>query len=292
VLVHDTEVKPPEGLEAHLAAVKTDMKPRPKNELIKIIGALLVDNYLLKQALETSRPLQKPVIKSAKKLGSFLLGLAIGAAIVASTAKAEDMPIKLTKSNTVIWFGEINDRNAQAVVKGLIALRKTGKEPIYLVFASGGGLYSTSMLFSNVSSGDKNLHSVIIFAASGAAAISQAVGGNAYIVPKGQLMFHEVKTYWGGQGIDMDLAKEVAKDLEDANIKFSEVCNRRMKLPDYPERVKSDWWLNATEAKKLGAAKIQSFRCAKEVRDADIRVPTFGYITGQVSLKNFCDLIW
>lgn len=43
-------------IEHMLAEVKRQMKPKSKNELIRIIGALLLDNYSLKMTIESSKP--------------------------------------------------------------------------------------------------------------------------------------------------------------------------------------------------------------------------------------------
>ncbi len=40
------------AFERHLEEVKTSMNPKSRHELIKIISALLVDNYAMKLALE------------------------------------------------------------------------------------------------------------------------------------------------------------------------------------------------------------------------------------------------
>jgi hypothetical protein len=44
------------ALQTMLAEVKRKLKPESKNELIRIIGALLVDNYSLKMQLQALQP--------------------------------------------------------------------------------------------------------------------------------------------------------------------------------------------------------------------------------------------
>lgn len=50
---------PQAAFERHLNEVKLVMKPKGKNELIKIIGALLVDNHGMKVALAARKPHNK-----------------------------------------------------------------------------------------------------------------------------------------------------------------------------------------------------------------------------------------
>ena len=166
---------------------------------------------------------------------------------------------ELTLKNTVILFGMVNEPNIEAVKYGLRELRKESPtEPLYLVIHSNGGKMFAGLDLANFVSLDKNVHAIVIWAASAAAGISQAVGGQVLITKDGKFLFHEVRYYLQSPLILEDDAKELLEALQKDNKKFAKVCNKRMCLTDYASKVKKDWLFGADEALRLKAADRKS----------------------------------
>lgn len=200
---------------------------------------------------------------------------------------------ELTEKNTLILFGMVNEFSAANVKYGLTTLRKESpKEPIYLVIHSNGGEMLAGLALANLVSMDSNVHAIVIWAASAAAGISQAMGGQVLITKNGKFLFHEVRYMVNSPFILQNDAKRMLEGLEKDNKKFAKVCNKRMCLADYAKRVKDDWIFGASEAIKLKAAdKINDIKCSKEILEANLRVPLFDPISGNPEPVNFCNLL-
>lgn len=197
----------------------------------------------------------------------------------------------LTPQNTIIYFDDIVDSSNLQFIQAYAQHRQLSQtEPIYVVIRSSGGEFEAATQISRIVSTDPNLHAVVIFAASGAAALSQAVGGETYIVTKGQLMFHQVKLL-AALPLSSEEMIKIGKELVPDNAAFAKICNRKMKLADYADRVKEDWWLNSAEAIKLKAAKPSKVKCSPEMIANNLYIPTFDTITGSSTPTNFCNLL-
>ncbi len=160
----------------------------------------------------------------------------------------------LFKSRTILIFGEIKDKTAEAVTAQLLALSFENSDPIRIVISSPGG---------HVESGDV-IHDMIRFVepevkiigtgwvASAAAHIFLgAKRENRYCLPNTRFMMHQP---WGGVGgkvSDIDIeAREILKMRERINREIADETGQPI------ERVRKDtdrnFWLGPEEAKAYG----------------------------------------
>lgn len=201
--------------------------------------------------------------------------------------------IELTLNNTVPLVGPINMFSMAVVSMQLDEVALEPKKEFYLLIHSPGGMVDPVLETAKQAGKLANLHSVVVVAMSGAAAMSQAVGGSRFVVPKGMFLFHKIRQYLDGP-ITADIARGMARDISEVDKPFSKLCSKRMNisLQDYNERTRSDWAFKAEYALAVQAAdSIQTFKCAKDLYDAKIMVPVFDYISGIRGWKNLCDLL-
>jgi ATP-dependent protease ClpP protease subunit len=201
-------------------------------------------------------------------------------------------PIELTEENSFPFIGPVDAFSVDEFAIALASLRAKNSGDIYVLMHSNGGYLEAGLQLIKLMETDKKLHVVVVWAASAAAAMSQNTGGQVFIVPKGKLLFHEVKIQLPISIISESMAKRINLDLQANNAKFSQVCNKRMKLPSYSKRVKDkDWILSAEDAETFRAAKIQQFKCSDKIKSYKITVPTFDFISGVPTDTPICDLL-
>lgn len=160
----------------------------------------------------------------------------------------------LFKSRTILIFGEIKDKVAEAVTAQLLAMAYENDDPIKVIISSPGG---------HVESGDV-IHDMIRFVkpdvkiigtgwvASAAAHIFLgAKKQHRYCLPNTRFMMHQP---WGGVGgkvSDIDIeAREILKMRERINQEIADETGQPI------EKVRKDtdrnFWLSPEEAKAYG----------------------------------------
>lgn len=160
----------------------------------------------------------------------------------------------LFKSRTILIFGEIKDKVAEAVTAQLLALAQENDEPIKVVISSPGG---------HVESGDA-IHDMIRFvkpevkiigtgwvASAGANIFLAAKRENRFCTHNTRFMLHQP---WGGVGgkvSDIDIeAREIIKMRERINQEIAKETGQPI------EKVRKDtdrnFWMSAEEAKAYG----------------------------------------
>ncbi|WP_029011867.1 ATP-dependent Clp protease proteolytic subunit [Niveispirillum irakense] len=160
----------------------------------------------------------------------------------------------LFKARTILLFGEINQKVAQAVVAQLLALAAENDEPIKLVINSPGG---------HVESGD-TIHDMIRFikpkvkvlgtgwvASAGAHIFLGAAKEDRYCLPNTRFMIHQPAGGVGGPATDIAIeAKEIIKMRHRINA----VIARETGQPIERVAVDTDrnFWMSAEEAKEYG----------------------------------------
>lgn len=160
----------------------------------------------------------------------------------------------LFKARTILLFGEINQKVAQAVVAQLLALAAENDDPIKLVINSPGG---------HVESGD-TIHDMIRFikpkvkilgtgwvASAGAHIYLGAAKEDRYCLPNTRFMIHQPAGGVGGPATDIAIeAKEIIKMRHRINAVIARETGQPI------ERVAIDtdrnFWMSAEEAKEYG----------------------------------------
>lgn len=174
-------------------------------------------------------------------------------------AKAPVVPFatvqqNLFKSRTIMLFGEITMKVAEATVAQMLAMSVEGEEPIRLIINSPGG---------HVESGD-TIHDMIRFvkpevqvigtgwvASAGAHIYLSAKKENRFCLPNTRFMIHQPLGGAGGRASDIAIeAKEIIKMRR----RINETIARGTGQPI--ERVEKDtdrnFWMSAEEAKDYG----------------------------------------
>lgn len=174
-------------------------------------------------------------------------------------AKAPAVPFatvqqNLFKSRTIMLFGEITMKVAEATVAQMMAMSVEGDEPIRLIINSPGG---------HVESGD-TIHDMIRFvkpevqvigtgwvASAGAHIYLAARKKNRFCLPNTRFMIHQPLGGAGGRASDIAIeAKEIIKMRR----RINETIARETGQPI--ERVEKDtdrnFWMSAEEAKDYG----------------------------------------
>ncbi len=161
---------------------------------------------------------------------------------------------RLFKSRTVLIYGEINQKLAQAVSERLITLSAESNEEIRVFINSQGG---------HVESGD-TIHDMLRFvkpkvkiigtgwvASAGALIYAALPVENRYSLPNTRYMLHQPSGGVGGQASDISIeAKEIIKMRSRLNQLFATQTGQSM------ERIEKDtdrnFWMGAEEAKAYG----------------------------------------
>ena len=160
----------------------------------------------------------------------------------------------LLKSRTILLFGEITQKVAQATVMQLLALGNDSDEPIRLIINSQGG---------HVESGD-SIHDMVRFVrpkvimvgtgwvASAGCHIFLAVDrADRFCLPNTRFMIHQPAGGAGGRASDIAIqAKEIIKTRE----RIAKVVARETghKLEKVLADMERDYWMSAEEAVGYG----------------------------------------
>ena len=160
----------------------------------------------------------------------------------------------LFKARTVLIFGEINMKLAQAVSAQLLALAVENDDPIKIVINSPGG---------HVEAGD-TIHDMIRFvkpavkilgtgwvASAGAHIFLAGKRDNRFCLPNTRFLIHQPLGGTGGRAMDIAIeAREIIKMRE----RLNKIIARETGQP--LERVARDtdrnYWMSADEAKEYG----------------------------------------
>ncbi len=161
---------------------------------------------------------------------------------------------KMFKARTILIFGEINQKLAQAVSERLITLSAESNDEIKVFINSQGG---------HVEAGD-TIHDMLKFVkpkvkiigtgwvASAGALIYSAVPLNCrYSLPNTRYMLHQPSGGAGGQASDISIeAKEIIRMRGRLNAIFSKQTGQTV------EKIEKDtdrnFWMSAEEAKSYG----------------------------------------
>lgn len=204
--------------------------------------------------------------------------------------------IVLTTANSVLLSTGVDMGSmttAMLDIANLVLLRAGRDYPIYLVLDSPGGSIYAGDNFIQFAKTVKNLHTITIFSASMAAGIAQALPGKRYITEHGQFMFHRASMSMSGQVSDgefesrLAMVKRVIRRMEIAN-----ASRMNISLPVYKQKVKDEWWMDASESVANRAADaVVDILCSSALIKKKIKVKQrtlFGEFT---SVRSACPLI-
>lgn len=194
---------------------------------------------------------------------TLLLSLLLTASTYAET-------LTITPDNAVIINQGISNASVSSAMQSLIELdaKRTDKnQKIYIVLNSPGGSIVAGNKFINFANTFENIHTVCMFCASMAHAISQAITGERIATTDNIMMAHRARGSVSGQFEDGELEqrlklwKKIVRSMEQRNADRIGISLKR-----YKKLVKDEWWTYGPESKKLNVVdKLVKLKCSKEL---------------------------
>lgn len=206
--------------------------------------------------------------------------------------------ITLTPDNTYIIMGNITKYGALQFVDSLMPVALNPTQDYYILIMSNGGDLEASVLMSEQVKKYPNLHSIVVYAASGAAAVTQSVGGKRYMGKNSMLMFHEVAVE-ASERLTRAYTKLMTEDLARDEDVFDKLCYSKLSISkkEYKKRtLRNDYYVNAQEATAIGASDaIETLKCSDELLQITNKSPSgltvYSWVSGWESRINWCEFL-
>lgn len=210
--------------------------------------------------------------KSVKFIYSVLTALSLMLAVPAQ-AKSGLPVLKLTKDNTAVLFGVVDNSSVSGVIQQVQKLDSSLKSgyPINLVlYTPGGSIQSGLELIEFLKSVNRPINTVTIFAASMGFQIAQNLG-QRYILENGVLMSHKARGVFDGEFGDgesqidsrLGLWMSRVRELDEQTVKRT---NGKQTLKSYRAAYQNELWLTGRQATQGGYAdRVVSLSCGKDL---------------------------
>ena len=169
--------------------------------------------------------------------------------------RAYDIYSRLLKDRIIFLGSPIEDVTANAIIAQLLFLdSENSKEDIKLYINSPGGSVTAALaIYDTMQFVKADVSTICVGIAASAAALLLASGakGKRIILPKSEVMIHQVMGGAQGQATDIDIhAKHILKTKERLNQILAEHTGQPIaKIMQDAER---DYFMSAAEAKKYG----------------------------------------
>lgn len=213
------------------------------------------------------------------------------------TASAYSKEIILTPENSVNITTAITESSVSKAIKDLIAAdnaRKSPDSPIYIVLDSPGGSIMAGNKFIRFANTIPNVHTICMYCASMAHAISQGIVGKRYGLTDNVMMAHRAKGGFSGQFENgevesrLKLFKSIVRSMELRNAKRIGIS-----LSKYKNNVVNEWWTYGQDSIEQGILDaLVDIKCSKELialKSSSTVMTLFGPIKG--GEKSACPLI-
>jgi ATP-dependent protease ClpP protease subunit len=205
--------------------------------------------------------------------------------------------LEITTSNAVIINESISGASVTRAIQELATLdyeRIDKTDKIYIVLNSPGGSIMAGNKLINFANTIENVHTICMFCASMAHAISQGVKGTRYATIDNIMMAHRAKGTFSGQFEDGEVESQLA--LFKAIVRSMEVRNSDrigITLKDYKSKVRNEWWTYGGESLKLNIVdETIRLKCSQGLIDKkikSIRMTMFGPMEGPA--RSACPLM-
>lgn len=205
---------------------------------------------------------------------------------------AHSKEIVLTPDNTINFRGEVNGESVREATKKIMDLRAKSDKDLYIVFNSPGGSVFDGLEFIDFLKTQKNIHVVVMMAASMAAVITELNPGKRYITERGILMFHNMQL--GQQGELNKVASRIEMLVKLQNYINGLIAKRagisKEKMKEYAS---DELWLLGQEAVSRNFTdKIADLSCSKELIDSKEIVIQRSFFAGETkTVYSGCPLI-
>lgn len=204
------------------------------------------------------------------------------------SASSFSKQLLITPKNSVIINEAISSGSVDRALKELVELNRNRKSssPIYIVLNSPGGSIMAGNKLINFVNTLENIHTVCMFCASMAHAISQGVKGTRYATHDNIMMAHRAKGGFSGQFEDGEVESRLK--LFKALVRSMELRNADrigISLRSYKEKVKDEWWTYGEDSEDLDIVdELVSIKCSQELIDKkvkSVKMTMFGPIQGE-----------
>lgn len=159
------------------------------------------------------------------------------------------LQLKAETDSTLFLFGEVNEKNSEAISQKIISLNETTvNKPILLIIDSpGGAVFPGSKIISAIESSNRPVYTICYGLCASMAAMIHQYGEKRYMVNRSVLMFHNAA---GG------LQGEVNKMLSQLNF-INNFCNKMdmyianrsgIEFKDFVGLVNSEIWIDAEDS--------------------------------------------
>jgi len=191
--------------------------------------------------------------------------------LVSSMATAKTEQIFLTKDNTVAFSQVVNQGSVSTLIQEITKMDASLKSgyPIYLVlYTPGGSIQAGLELIEYLTTLNRPVHTVTMFAASMGWQIAQHLG-KRYILTYGVLMSHRARGGFQGEfgGGFSQIDSRYGLWLRRVNMMDEKTVERaggKQTLESYRSAYASELWLNGPEAVEQGYADaVASVQCDK-----------------------------
>lgn len=186
------------------------------------------------------------------------------------SASAHGKELLLTSANTVSINTGISSESVDQAIKDLIAAdeaRKDSNTPIYIVLNSPGGSIIAGNKLINFANTIPNVHTVCMFCASMAHAISQGIKGTRYATEDNIMMAHRAKGGFSGQFEDGEVESQLK--LFKSYVRAMELRNAKrigISLRQYKSKVVNEWWTYGAESVQQNIIdSLVTLACSKEL---------------------------
>lgn len=210
-------------------------------------------------------------------------------------AQAEPKQILLTTDNTVSINSPISRASVDEAIEEIIDIlnSRESNESVYIVLNSPGGSIIDGIRFIDFVNTLENIHTICIYCASMAHAISQGVKGIRYATPKNLMMAHRARGGFSGQfesgevETRLKVFKALVKSLEKQNADRIGIS-----LKEYKSKVVDEWWTFGEDSVKQNIIdEIVTIKCSMDLintKKSSSQMSIFGLIKGPE--KSACPL--
>ena len=168
--------------------------------------------------------------------------------------KSDSLMLKMMKTRSILLSGEVNKDLAERVIRSLIILEESGKEPIKIFIDSpGGDVDAGYAIFDMIRFVKPEVYTIGmgLVASAGALILLAADKDRRVGLPNSHYLLHQPHSGMRGVATDIEIH---AKEIEKTKAKLIRLVSDETAKPlkQVQEDTDRDYWLNAEESKAYG----------------------------------------
>lgn len=167
---------------------------------------------------------------------------------------SDGLMVRMMKTRSILLSGEVNKELAERVIRSLLLLEESGKEPIKVFIDSPGGDADAGYaIFDMIRFIDAPVFTVGmgLVASAGALILLAAPKDRRIALPNSHYLIHQPLSGIRGVATEIEIhAREIEKLRSKINQLISDETGKR--LEQVSKDTDRDFWMNAAEAKDYG----------------------------------------